>query len=149
MADYGIKIALPTKDVSSSTRDDFAFWSKYQSLPLLYKTTVSITVNSGSCVGTYTYTHNLGFAPFVIGAMTPISLGSRVLLPVDIGKTGEKLYCSGDIILEIFDLRSKVNTIDILYEVDCVIAMFGGRCIDLSKTYDIDLYLYMFELGST
>lgn len=148
MADWGVKITKAGADVSSTNRDDYVFWSKYQSLPLLYKTTVSITVNSGACSGVYTYTHSLGFPPFVLGAMTPVSLGTRMYLPVNIGQSGNKLYCSGDILSEVFYLRSKVNTIDIVYDVECIIAMFGGRCVDTSKTYNIDLYLYMFELGS-
>lgn len=147
MGDYGIKIALPTKDIGSTARDDYAFWSKYQSLPLLYKVTEQITVNSGDCTGTHVYTHNLGFFPLVLGFVDSIS-GGRQALPFILTSDGDKFNCSGDNLSEDFSLKSKVNTVEIIYTINCIIPMFGSRCIDVSKTYNVDLYFFMFELGS-
>ena len=147
MGDYGIKIAKPTKDISSSTLDDFVFWSKYQSLPLLYKVTETITVNSGGCSGTHTYTHSLGFFPVVLAFVTSIS-GGRQAIPFTLTSDGDKFNCDGDNLSEEFNMKIKINTVEIDYAITCIIPMIGDRCIDVTKVYSVDLYFFMFELGS-
>lgn len=147
MGDYGIKIAKPTKDISSGTLDDYVFHSKYQSLPLLYKVQQSISVNGGSCNGTSTYTHSLGFTPLVLAFVTSLS-GGRQAIPFILTQDIDKFNCSGDNLSETFSMKIKTNTIEISYDIECVIPMFGGRCIDTSHTYTVDLYFFMFQLGS-
>lgn len=147
MGDYGIKITIPGEDVSSSTRDHYAFWSKYQSLPLLYKVQQSISVNSGGCSGTSTYTHNLGFFPLVLGFVDSIPAG-RQAIPFTASQDSDKFNCGGDNLSEDFSMKIKVNTVEIIYNITCIIPMVGSRCIDVSKTYTVDLYFYMFQLGS-
>jgi len=147
MGDYGIKIAKPTKDISSSTLDDFVFWSKYQSLPLLYKVTTDITVNSGGCAGTHVYTHSLGFFPVVLAFVNTIS-GGRQAIPFILTSPGNKFNCDGDNLSEDFGMKIKANTVEIIYDITCIIPMTGSRCIDVTKVYSVDLYFFMFELGS-
>lgn len=147
MGNYGIKITKPGADVSSSNRDDYVFWSKYQSLPLLYKVQQSIVVNSGSCTGTHIYTHSLNFFPLTLGFVNSISEG-RQAIPFAGTEPGDKFNCDSDNLSEDFSMKIKVNTIEISYDIQCIIPMVGGRCIDVSKTYTVDLYFFMFQLGS-
>lgn len=147
MGDWGIKISKPTKDITSSTLSDFAFNSKYQSLPLIMSAQQSISVDGGGCTGTSTYTHNLGFKPLVIAFVNSIS-GGRMPIPFTLSQDFDKFNCSGDNLSETFSMKIKDNTVEITYDIECIIPMFGSRCIDVSKTYTVDLYFYMFELGS-
>lgn len=148
MADYGFKIAKATKNVQSTDPTDYVFWSKYQSLPLLYKVTETIDVDSGDCSGTHIYTHSLGWMPFALGFVTSKITATRQAIPMFIGEAGNKTYCDGDNLSEQFTMTIKENTIEIDYEINCIIPMVSSRCIDVSTSYSVDLYLFMFELGT-
>lgn len=152
MADYGLKISKPGKDVSSPTVDDYIFWSKHQSLPLIEKVSLSINITDTSCVGTETYTHNLGFFPFVIAVLNTLD-GDRYILPYNVfrpafGKAG--CICPSENsggIFEIFSQTIKENSIDIDFSVECVVPQIESCCVTVG-TYIVDLYIFMFELGS-
>ncbi len=152
MADYGVKISKEGKDVSSQVITDYVFWSKYQSLPLLYKVSLNITITSASCGGTETYTHNLGFFPLVLATVTDPG-GDRFIIPYSMyqGAGGKsKCFCDaygGGDTDESFTATIKLNTIDIIYDVSCVIPQVGSCCA-AGGTYIVDLYVFMFELGS-
>lgn len=147
MSDYGIKIAKQGQSTDSTDVNDYIFWSKYRTLPFLFKASLTINANSGSCSGTEIYTHSLGFKPLVEGYVTTRSAG-RQGIPVVVTQTGVKFDCSGDNLSESFDMKIKDNTVEIIYDIGCIIPMFGQRCIDISVSYTVDLYFYMYELGS-
>lgn len=147
MSDYGIKIAKQGSNTDSSSIDDYTFWSKYRTLPFLFKASITINANSGSCNGTEIYTHNLGFKPLVEGFVTTRSAG-RQGIPVTVDQTGVKFDCGGDNLEETFGMKIKDNTVEVTYDISCIIPMFGSRCIDISVSYTVDLYFYMYELGS-
>lgn len=65
MADFGIKIAKPGKNINSTNPQDYIFWSKYQTLSLYSKITTSITLPAGSQSAIATVNHNLGYYPNV------------------------------------------------------------------------------------
>lgn len=149
MADkYGIKISKEGKSVHSDNIDDFIFRSDIQSLPIIQKVSVQKTINSGDCEGTYIYTHNLGFFPFTKVYITDKSFSNNQIVPFYI--TGEsKTVCGGDVLLEDFEYSIKENTIEINYNVKCVIPQIGESCPSGDVTYTFEIELYMFELGST
>lgn len=146
--DYGIKIVKPGAAITSNTISDYIYSSKWQSLPLLYKTQLALNVNSGSCTGTLTYNHNLNFFPFTIGKVYSYAAATQLIIPFTASMDGDKFNCGGDNLSEDFGMNIKLNSIEVTYDIQCIIPMFGGRCIDVSKNYTIDLYLYMFQLGS-
>ena len=148
MGNYGIKISKAGVSVASTTPSDYIFWSKYQSLPLIQKITTTLACGT-PCVGTLTYTHNLGFKAFAIAFTTSQILGSRIAIPFSYATDGDKFRCNGDNFSEAFTaMRMKVNTIEIDYDVECIVPMVSSRCPDVSQTYTIDIYIFMFELGS-
>lgn len=67
MSDYGIKISLPGKDISSTDPNDFVLNSKYSAVKIVQQpdTYETVVVNAGSNV-TVTIAHNLGFTPLVM-----------------------------------------------------------------------------------
>lgn len=65
MGDYGIKIAKPTKNVSSTDPKDYIFWSKLQTLSLFAKITSAITLPATHTSVSVAVTHNLGYRPHV------------------------------------------------------------------------------------
>ena len=148
MGDVGHKIAKSGASVRSTTPRDYDFWSKYQSLPFLFKVTLTQTVDSGNCTGTIVYNHNLGFAPFVMARANSIVNGGVFSLPLTFLSDGDKTLCSSNNFVESLSYQVKENTVEISYDAECFIPMFSSRCIDVSRTYTIDLFFYMFELGS-
>lgn len=62
---YGIKVMMPTKDVSSTIPTDHIFNSAYGAVKIAQETYGSVVVPSGSIVAG-TIAHNLGFAPMVL-----------------------------------------------------------------------------------
>lgn len=148
MADYGWKITKPGKGVTSTDPNDYVFWSKYQQLTLLYKAQQSITVTSAACTGTATYTHSLGFKPLVLAYVNSVLAGTRVALPFSLTTTALKDCGAASWSEETFTYRVKVNTVEIDYTLNCIIPMFGTTCPTNNHAYTVDLYFYMFELGS-
>lgn len=149
MGDSGHKIAIAGKNVRSQYPYDFDFWSKFQSLPFLFKATLSQAVSSGACSGIVTYTHNLGFKPLVLSRANSIVDGNIYLLPFTNLSDGNKTLCTSDNFVESLSYKIKDNTIDITYDASCYIPQVSQRCIDVSRTYNIELFFYMFELGTT
>lgn len=66
MSNYGIKITKDTKDISSVIPTDYIFNSKYASLNVKERGTITISTTTGSNpapTATVTYTHNFGYKP--------------------------------------------------------------------------------------
>ena len=78
MGDYGIKVSLPGKDITSTEPRDYVFNSAYGSVKVVQeppnKTYEELTVNAGSNA-TLTVAHNLGFIPLVM-VFTELTPGS-------------------------------------------------------------------------
>lgn len=66
MGNWGLKVSLPTKDISSSIPEDYVFSSKFGTVKIVQepsgKVPIDVTVN-GSTTLTLTIEHNLGFIP--------------------------------------------------------------------------------------
>lgn len=69
MADYGVKVSNTSTDVVNSEVSQNFLDSRYSTLMLIDKQTLTFTASAGQTdpSGTVTYTHNLGYAPFVLG----------------------------------------------------------------------------------
>ena len=65
MANYGLKIAKATKDITSSTPSDYHFWSKYRnkSVKSLGSVDVTTTTNVDSTPVTGSFNHAFGYIP--------------------------------------------------------------------------------------
>lgn len=66
MGDWGAKVSLPTKDISSTTPEDYVFNSAFGSVKIVQepsgKVAVDVVIN-GSATLTLTIEHDLGFIP--------------------------------------------------------------------------------------
>ena len=145
--DYGIKIVKDGESLDSTDLDDYIFRSDVQSLPLIEKVEVNKTINSGDCEGTYTYTHNLGAFFFTQVFLVDKAYGIKQSLPFTDEDPFEKFYCDGDRFIESFDFAIKENSVDIDYNVKCVIPQYGEACPSGSLVYTFEISIYMFELG--
>ena len=65
MANYGIKVTLPGKDITSTEPRDYVFSSQFTTLKVYSEFSGTIGIaNNGTGYGTFT--HGLGFVPMVI-----------------------------------------------------------------------------------
>jgi hypothetical protein len=147
MTDFsGIKIAREGETIESTDIDDYIFRSDVQSLPLIEKVLVNKTINSMDCEGTVTYTHNLGAFFFTQVFVIDKSFGNKQVLPFSITSPGDKT-CDGDRLSEVFSYKIKENSVEIDYDVKCVIPMIGGECPGSNLNYTFEISIYLFELG--
>ena len=145
--DYGIKIVKDGESLESTDLDDYIFRSDVQSLPLIQKVEANKTITAVDCEGTYTYTHNLGSFFFTQVFLVDKSYGIKQSLPFTDEDPFEKFYCDGDRFLEQFSYKIYENSVDIDYNVKCIIPMVGETCPDGSLVYTFEISIYMFELG--
>lgn len=66
MADWGLKITLDGKSVTSTEPKDYAFSSQYAIVKIFQEGSGTVTVANGAYVGV-TINHNLGFIPIALG----------------------------------------------------------------------------------
>ena len=145
MTDFGKKISKKDKSVFSTDLNDLIFHSEVQSLPLLQKISINLTTGDPCVNQTLTYTHNLGFFPFTLISTTSKNINSRVYLPFE--TYADSKGC-GDRFHENFDYKIYENKVDIIYTAQGFIPQFGSCCEDPGLSYTMDIYFYLFELGS-
>lgn len=93
MGDFGLKVSLPGKDISSTTPEDFVFDSKNSNnVKIVIKNGTTVTVGSLGNADV-TITHNLGFIPMVMLYME-ITPGSGNWF------MGVPLFGSGDVYID-------------------------------------------------
>lgn len=153
MGNYGLKILKSGKDKSSTNIEDYVFWSKYPPLTLLDKVTLNIDIDNTNGIpagGTETYSHGFGFAPLVLAVVYDDTISEKFFLPAqDFALTG--LSCDGSHILSAtFDYDVTTTQVIINYTVYCMAAFMGAGedPVTGNGTVNIDLYFYMWELGS-
>lgn len=145
-----IKLAKDLKSVYLPNIDDYQFWTKYPPLTFVQKVTLSLPVTSGTCSGTFSYTHNYNFKIMTLAQLTPPGGLNKYLLPwrndFNPGKGGtcDALH---PFLSESFSYKIKDNTIDIIYDVKCYQTMGGQACPGVTRTYTVDLYFFLFNLG--
>ena len=152
MADYGIKIAKVGEDISSTTIDDYVFWSKYPTLVFLEKKTVTIEVTSISYSGTVNVPHDYDFFPLVLGyanktAGDPTDFnGQKYWMPAN---EFAGISCPFDQPYQILSFTYKIydDSVDIIYEADCTDGIDTVGPIE-DATFEVYLYFFMWRLGS-
>lgn len=144
--DFGIKIAKPGCDVYSTDINDYILWTKYPPITFLEKKTTTITVGSGGCSGTLSVPHDYDFFLLTKVTVEQQGSGNRYFMPAtDFGT----ISCGvGDIPNINFTYKVYEDRIDIEYNAECIEPMVGTSCPLSNATFDIELYFYMWELGS-
>jgi len=90
-----LKVALPTKSMTSTDIKDFSLHSSYSSIKIFSKATGTVTVGA-SGNATVTITHNCGFFPLAI-LVVELTPGSGRWYPTPFHNiSGEDTYVSGD-----------------------------------------------------
>lgn len=152
MSDFGIKITKIGKQNASQNINDHVFWSKYPPLSLLEKKTITLTATSSVCgAKTREVPHGYNFFPLVLGIVEKTGGNptadhqNRYFIPAD-NFTG--INCdAGTTPVLTFDLKVKKNTVEIVWEANCVL-MGSESCPLTTQTFTVDLYFYLWELGS-
>lgn len=65
--DWGLKVTLDGKDITSTDPRDYALWSKFKAMMRIQSSgggTAAIDSSGAGAVTTVTINHNLGYAPF-------------------------------------------------------------------------------------
>jgi len=148
---YGMKISKDDKDVLTSSIANTIFSSEYPSVMLLSKQTVTFTAEQGdtSPTGTATYTHNLGYVPFVLATVNYTAASTEFKngpIPynytVDPGGVFSGHFLYSYITMDIDSTKIDVDwqTIELLPGEEYALA---GDVV-----YTVTLHIYSFELGS-
>ena len=151
MGDFGLKISETGKDVNTSSLSDTSFDSRYASFMLLEKKTIEWTVDQGETnpSGTETYTHNLGYFPFIIGYASFATqsenypaLHTSYILPL-----GVSVATRGGTNLTV-NIMPDIEAADIVLHWDIIEAV-AGTPVALTDDVDITvvLHIYAYELG--
>lgn len=154
MADRGMKFAKDGSDITSTDPDDYNFWTKYPPLTLLEKKEVVITAETGSSCSNQTESvaHSYDFIPFVLatvkksGGVPTGDNDNKYFMPAE---DFAGINCAaGDIPNITFDYTVKESSVDIEWTVECIVPMVGSQCPESNQEFTVELYFYMWELGS-
>jgi len=146
MADYGIKIAKATKDISSSTPSDFHFWSKYKAKSIKYQGSLVVTTNSGSdpAAATNSYTHSFGYLPQFMVFVTSYD-GRYVNCDYSAGGAYGK---DGDLWNESLLATVTTSTITVSASLAYFTPNLGGST-GIVREYTFDILLFMEEVETS
>ena len=155
MSNYGIKIAKEGTTTASTVPTDYNFWSKYETMPLLYKTTISLTAGTTpGCYGTATYSHSLGYFPTVIANVSGVTTNdNKYLLPYsNYEPTSTRCDVSGEYDFnESFTYNIGTTSVQVVWSAECVyydsLAGTPNKCPRVNTDYTVDLYFFMNQLG--
>lgn len=115
MADFGLKVSLPGKDISSTNPEDFVFNSgNVNNVKILSQNSITVTVAASSSTDV-TIEHGLGFIPMIM-LFTEITPGS--------GKwyMGIPLYGAGDVYINSDPSYTYVDDTNFKYRLTNTIA---------------------------
>lgn len=79
MADYGIKITKVTKDITSSTPEDYVFSTKFGTVKIVKDASSTVVVGASSNA-TVTIRHDLGFIPVALVYTEPTPSSGRWMM---------------------------------------------------------------------
>lgn len=147
MGDRGLKFAKDGYTVESTNPDHYNLWTKYPPLGLLEKKTTTVTIQGAGCslaIDTKDVPHDYDFIPLVIGTAEKQGTGVEELMPIV-----PDFYCdftfpvsSSFINYRVYDDRVQIRSY-----AACAIMGFE-ECPVFNVTYNINLYFYLWELGS-
>jgi len=149
MSNYGVKIMKKGKDVTSTNMSDYIFWSKYPSLNIKKRGTISVTTTADEYPSpvTASVNHNFGYKPQFM-AFT-ISYFSQYLSK-EVFNVAE--YVNLDFYAELEDMgyfyteevKAYVTDTQFIVSANLYSAIEGSQQ-GIEYTYDIDYLLFMEE----
>lgn len=154
MSDRGIKFAKDGSDITSTNPDDYNFWTSYPPLTLLEKKEVDIVAGTtGNTTNqTESVSYSYDFIPFVLATVKKTAgsptgdNNNRYFMPAE---DFAGINCSiGDIPNVDFDYTVKDGSVDITWSVECIEPMVSADNPQSEQTFTVELYFYMWELGS-
>lgn len=154
MTDTGFKLAKQDADIDSTNIDDYMVWTKHPPLSFLEKKTVNIVVGTSCDLSDPVIEevpYDWDFIPVVLGnvrktAGFPSSdTNNRYSMPAE---GFAAIDCDFFDQLVTFNYDVKEGQVDIRYVVNCIEPMVGAGCPLGSQTFEVELYFYMWELGS-
>lgn len=147
MADYGVKVSNTSTDVVNSEVSQNFLDSRYSTLMLIDKQTLTFTASAGQTdpSGTVTYTHNLGYAPFVLGYVDYTVNSTQIknnALPYN-----QEIPLFSTFLKSYIPMKIDSTKIEINWNVE---EGLEGEYYPLSYdvVYTITLHIYSYELGS-
>jgi hypothetical protein len=147
MNNYGMKIMKKGKDITSDNVLDYIFWSKYPSLNVKKRGTISVTTTDDSFPSPVTNSieHGFGYIPQYMAF-------TRSYLSENYSKFAFADYVNLDFYMEHEDAGANIlETVDIyLTNTDIVVSAnlysaVSGDQTGIIHTYDIDYVLFMEE----
>lgn len=156
MGNVGFKIANVGTATSSSDINDYIYWSKYPGLTLMDKVSSTVTINSGTYLGTQSVAHGFDFTPLTLAVINHTDNGNKYYLPIQ--QWTSTISCPRDLYDEftepkpIFSYNVGSTNVNIIYDVRCHTLLMGGGgpfAPTSTETFVVDLYYYMWKLGST
>lgn len=152
MGDFGIKISNLGENVNTSNLEGTSFDSRYSSLMLITKQTLTFTAAKGelSPTGTVSYTHGLGYAPLTIAYVDYIAGSDQYKngpIPYNYTVTPSGAF-SGNFLFSYISMDISTTTIKIDWQT---MEYLPGEEYNLSDDvdYTVTLYVYGFELGQS
>lgn len=148
MAERGIKFAKDGYTIEDTNPDHMNLWTKWPPLALLEKKSTSITIQGSGCslgVNTQNVAHDYDFFPLVIGVAERSGTGKRYLMPIVPDFTCD--FGLFPVSSSFLTYRVRANDVQIRWYAACAIMGFED-CPLFNVTYNIDLYFYLWELGS-
>lgn len=148
MSNHGIKITRETKDIKSQTPADYIFSSKYSSLNIKERGTITISTTAGSNPApttTVTYHHNFGYKPqFMVFTEPYLSSSADVWgIPTYTNLNLELIVNS--IGADIYEtLRAYVTDNDLVITAQLA-EVVSGNNDSIVHTYSMDYILFMEE----
>ena len=153
MSNYGVKIMKKGKDVTSSNVLDYVFWSKYPSLNIKDRGSVSLTTSIGEddepISAHLEVNHDFGYKPQFMAFTTSYAsqyLNKEIFNTVDYVNLDFSVdYESiGANILE--DVKAYVTEDKIVFDATIYAYIpFGGGWSGIEWTYNVDYMLFMEE----
>lgn len=154
MPDHGLKITKEGYGKESFLPENYITWTRYPPLTFMQKVTIPLAITSTNGIpagGTETYAHGYDFVPLVMAAIYDDTDENKYFLPIQ-NLTINGLNCDGDhILVSNIDYDITSTNVVVNYSIYCQAAIMGGSDVAVSGTgnISIDLYFYMWELGSS
>jgi len=112
MGNYGIKVSVEGKDITSTTNSDYAMWSKFPIIKTFMVGTVSYSFGSDLSSVDIDITHNLGYRPI---AWLSIDGSAQDAQWVTVGYWATWYSVSGNNALRSWTLHTYTDKISIHY----------------------------------
>lgn len=150
MSYRGMKFAKDGYTIEDTNPDHMNLWLKYPPLGYLEKKSTTITIQGGfSCslgIDTKNIAHDYDFIPLVIGVGYRNGTDDKYLLPFVPEFTCD--FGLFNVSNSFISYRVDADKVQLRWYAACAIMGFE-ECPLFNVTYNIDLYFYLWEMGST